>query len=436
MITLEKYSGAPSYRVGLEIAESLVGSSTDSTLFDNAQGSSNENAAGADRLKIELTLAKHLIDSTTDSNFVELMRVNNGIMELSIQRPEYNAFENLLASRTFDTSGDFIVRQFIPTIKEHLDDGTNGGVYSTINGGLKDEFVVKTTAGKAYVRGYQIDKPVGSTIPLKKARSTASLTGASTPVRIGNFVKVKNAHGLPEFGNESGTDAQKPYGIVKLFDAVTATPGTENTSGQIGFARIRNFDMATAGTSNSSEVWDNATIWNSYLFDIKMFTKLKYSAHSGTAVVGDKITGSVSGATAIVGYDDGSGALYVHDVVGTFTASDAISSENGTFAMTAGQHTGENFRGTAGEVRTYNIDRVRAISQTPNVTARETFTADIYTDSDFILTGQVSMSSTNVTGFATKFTAELKEGDIVIDGGGNERIIDSVTSDIATLTTE
>ena len=105
--------------------------------------------------------------------------------------------------------------------------------------------------------------------------------------------------------------------------------------------------------------------------------------------------------------------------------------------MTAGQHTGENFRGTAGEVRTYNIDRVRAISQTPNVTARETFTADIYTDSDFILTGQVSMSSTNVTGFATKFTAELKEGDIVIDGGGNERIIDSVTSDIAgTLTAE
>ena len=434
-ITLEKYSGAPSYRVGLEIAESLVGSSSDATLFDNAQGSSNENAAGADRLKIELTLAKHLIDSTTDSNFVELMRVNNGIMELSIQRPEYNAFENLLAQRTFDTSGDFIVRQFVPILKEHLDDGTNGGVYSTINGGLVDEFVVKTSAGKAYVKGHQVDKPVGSTIPIKKARSTASLTGASTPVRLGNFVKVKNAHGLPEFGNESGTDAQKPYGIVKLFDAVTASAGTENSSGQIGFARIRNFDMATAGTSNSDEVWDNATIWNSYLFDIKMFTKLKYSAHSGTAVVGDKITGSVSGATAIVGYDDGSGALFVHDVVGTFTSADAISSTNGTFAMSAGQHTGENFRGTAGEVRTYNIDRVRAISQAPNVTARETFTADIYTDSDFILTGQVSMSSTNVTGFATKFTAELKEGDIVIDGAGNERVISTVTSDIAATLT-
>ena len=434
-ITLEKYSGAPSFRVGLEIAESLVGSSSDATLFDNAQGSSNENAAGADRLKIELTLAKHLIDSTTDANFIELMRVNNGIMELSIQRPIYNDFENLLAQRTFDTSGDFIVRQFVPNLKEHLDDGTNGGVYSTLNGGEEGKFVVKTSAGKAYVKGHQVDKPVGSTIPIKKARSTASLSGASTPVRLGNFVKVINSHGLPEFGNESGTDAQKPYGIVKLFDAVTATPGTENTSGQIGFARIRNFDMATAGTSNSSEVWDNATRFNAYLFDIKMFTKLKYSAHSGTAVVGDKITGSVSGATAIVAYDDGSGALFVHDVVGTFTSADAISSTNGTFAMTAGQHTGENFRGTAGEVRTYNIDRVRAISQAPNVTARETFTADIYTDQDFILTGQVSMSSTNVTGFATKFTAELKEGDIVIDGAGNERVISTVTSDIAATLT-
>ena len=434
-ITLEKYSGSPSYRVGLEIAETLVGSATDATLFDNAQGSSNENAAGADRLKINLTLAKHLIDTTTDSNFIELMRVNNGIMELSIQRPQYNAFTSLLARRTFDTSGDFIVRQFVPNLKEHLDDGINGGVYSTLNGGKENKFVVKVSPGKGYVKGYEVDKPVGSTVPINKARNTASLTGASTPVRLGNFIKVDNAHGLPEFGNEAGTDAQAPYNVVKLFDAVIGTPGSENASGHIGFARVRNFDMATAGTSNSAEVWDNTTLFNTYLFDVKMFTKLKYSAHNGTAIVGDKVTGSASGATAIVAYDDGSGALYVHDVVGTFTSADAISSTNGSFAMTSAQHTGENFKGTANEVRTYNIDRVRGITQTPKVTAREIFTADIYTDQDFILTGQVSMSSTNVTGFATKFTAELKEGDIVIDGGGNERIIASVTSDTAAVLT-
>jgi len=445
-ITLEKYSGAPSYRVGLEIAETLVGTSGDSTLFDNAQGSSNENAAGADRLKIELTLAKHLIDATTDANFVELMRVNNGVMELSIQRPEYNAFQSLLAQRTFDTSGDFIVRQFVPILKEHLDDGTNGGVYSTLNGGDSNQFCIKVSAGKAYVKGYDVERPVGSTIAIKKARNTASLTGASTPVRLGNFIKIKNSHGLPEFGNEAGTDAQSPYGIVKLFDGVIATPGTENslsaTSRQIGFARIRNFDFDTAGTSNSDEVWDNATRFNAYLFDIKMFTALRYSNHSGTAVVGDKVTGSVSGATGIIAYDHTAasgggtnGALFVHDVVGTFTSADAISSTNGTFAMTTAQHIGENFCGTDNQVRTYNIDRVRGISQAPKTGTRETFTGDVFTDNDFILTGQVTINGTAITGFASKFTSELKEGDIVIDGAGAEQVVSSVTSDTAAVLT-
>ena len=84
-----------------------------------------------------------------------------------------------------------------------------------------------------------------------------------------------------------------------------------------------------------------------------MFTALRYSNHSGTAVVGDKVTGSVSGATGIIAYDHPTqpgggtnGALFVHDVVGTFTEADAISSENGTFAMTAAEHIGENFCGT------------------------------------------------------------------------------------------
>ena len=103
--------------------------------------------------------------------------------------------------------------------------------------------------------------------------------------------------------------------------------------------------------------------------------------------------------------------------------------------MTAVQNTGENYRGTAGEIRTYSIDRVRSLSQSPETSGRAIFTADVDTDQDNTLTGSVSMASTNVTGFATKFTAELKEGDIVIDGGGNERIISSVTSDTAAVLT-
>ena len=60
----------PSYRVGFTISESLVTPESDTTLLDNATGSSNENAKGAHRLKISLTLAKLSLNSTADSNFI------------------------------------------------------------------------------------------------------------------------------------------------------------------------------------------------------------------------------------------------------------------------------------------------------------------------------------------------------------------------------
>ena len=81
-IVLEKYSGKPSYRVGLQINEELISSTNDTSLLDNAQGTNNENAPGADRLKINLELKKVALDETTNVNFIELARVNNGIMEL------------------------------------------------------------------------------------------------------------------------------------------------------------------------------------------------------------------------------------------------------------------------------------------------------------------------------------------------------------------
>ena len=61
---LEKYSGKPSYRIGLDVSEQMINSSDDGTLKDNATGTNNENAAGADRFKVDLTFTKKLLSST------------------------------------------------------------------------------------------------------------------------------------------------------------------------------------------------------------------------------------------------------------------------------------------------------------------------------------------------------------------------------------
>ena len=69
-IVLDKYTDRPSYRVGLTITETLITPEADTSLLDNATGSSNVNAKGAHRLKITLTLAKLPIGSAEDTNFI------------------------------------------------------------------------------------------------------------------------------------------------------------------------------------------------------------------------------------------------------------------------------------------------------------------------------------------------------------------------------
>ena len=164
-----------------------------------------------------------------------------------------------------------------------------------------------------------------------------------------------------------------------------------------------------------------------------MFTKIGYSSHTGTANAGDKLVGGTSGATGIIAYDNDSNALYVHDVNGHFQHGETVTSTgDGTFSCTI---VGENYRGIANEVRTFNIDRVRGIGQERTNADHADFTADVIADDDFVLSGSVTISSTAVTGFGTRFTSELKKGDIIIDGAGNEKVIASVTSNIAATLT-
>ena len=418
-LILEKYSGAPSYRVGLTITEKLISSAEDNSLLDNSQGTTNENAAGADRLKFDVVLSKYALTTTTDTDFVELVRVNKGLIELKVDKPIYNEIEHTMARRTFDANGDFVVRQFVPNLKEHLDTSINGGVYTKSNGGDESKFVMQVSPGKAYVKGYEIDKIGTTTVPLNKARSVVSLDNANTPIRLGNKLRVTSVHSLPEFGNDVGNTALDPFQVANLVD-YTPSAGAAVTGNPIGLCRVRNVDEHTTG------------VYNLYLFDIKMFTKINLTSISSSSEfsVGDKITEDTTGATGIVSVVDATNnILMLHDVVGTFTVGNGLSSKGLTSTTkSAGAITG---------VRTYNIDRVRGVIQESNDSNNERFTASVVLDSVFNLTGTVIFgSTTTITGFGTKFTTELKEGDVIHNPtSGQNLIISAVTSDIlATVT--
>ena len=230
-IILDKYGFSPSYRVGLSITESLVTPETDTTLLDNATGTSNENAKGAHRLGFTLTLAKLPLGSTDDENFVELLRLENGVVEKIIDRTDYNIFQENIARRTFDESGNYTVRDYNVEVKDALDDGGNEGVYSstqtTDDGNVPSEslLTVQVSPGKAYVRGYEIEQVAPSFIDVEKPRTTENFDSAITNMEVGNFTRVKKVFGSPDLSPFISGDLTEPYRTIDLHGLKNVTRG-------------------------------------------------------------------------------------------------------------------------------------------------------------------------------------------------------------------
>ena len=120
-LVLSTNSRSVTARVGFTITETLTTPETDTSLTDNATGSSNFAAKGAHRLKITLTLSQKSTTATDDSDFVELMRIENGTEVGKARVTEYDVLGDTLARRTFDESGSYTVRPFTFDLRESID---------------------------------------------------------------------------------------------------------------------------------------------------------------------------------------------------------------------------------------------------------------------------------------------------------------------------
>ncbi len=317
-LVLEKYSNQPSYRIGLTITETFVTSTDDTSLLDNATGSSNENATGAHRFKIDLTLAKLALTSTADASFVELMRIADGRVQNMVETTEYSFLEDTLARRTFDESGDYAVKNFDLDIREHLLSGGNRGIYAATkisdDGNVADEskLALGFSQGTAYVKGYEIRK-IGTTyVDINKARDFETDSGITTRFNIGSFVNVTNVFGTPDISFVSGD--VEAFKTLRLVDTAHGTRGTVFGTSlahvfDIGRAKTRAFeynsgnavspDSGVSSHLSSGSVTD--VIFKHFLFDIEMFSHLNVKGSaSGALTTGETITGGTSGATGVV----------------------------------------------------------------------------------------------------------------------------------------
>ena len=305
-LVLDKYTNTPSYRVGLSVAESFTSASDDATLNDNATGSTNYNAPGAHRLKILLTLAKKTLSATDDTNFIEIARVDNGVIKSHARNSQYAVLEETLARRTFDESGDYTVNEPDFDVRESVVSGNNRGIYTASatttdgNTAATTMLAVGVSPFKAYVRGFEAER-IGTTwVDVDKARDFDTQNNHKTRFDLKNFVYVDNVYGTPDINFVSG-DAEA-FKTINLYDTATAVRGTEqstsgNTAPQIGRAKSRGFELATG--TEALDVFAQTSTWKHYIFDVEMFTHLKISNNT-TFTTGEIISGSTSGATGYV----------------------------------------------------------------------------------------------------------------------------------------
>ncbi|MDP7365790.1 MAG: DUF4815 domain-containing protein, partial [Candidatus Pacebacteria bacterium] len=310
-LVLDKYTATPSYRVGLTIVETFETSTDDTSLLDNATGSSNVNATGSHRFKIDLTLAKLSLTSTADASFVELLRVDSGAIKSKVETTEYAILEDTMARRTFDESGDYTVSDFQLDIRENLIDGTNRGIYAsaatTANDNTASEALLAygLSQGKAYVKGYEIAKHGTTYIDANKARTFDTANGSITRFDIGSYVNITSLYNTPDVGFVSGETAA--YKTLKLQDTVH-TRGTVHTDStgsvfQIGRALSKaiEYNAGTASTVFLSTSSVTTNTFKHYLFDVEMFAHINcVGAMSGAITAGDTLTGGTSAATGVV----------------------------------------------------------------------------------------------------------------------------------------
>ena len=207
ILILDQYNNKPSYRIGFNVREEIISSDIDPNLNDNAQGFSNYTAPGADRFKITATLTKKDPDDFEDSNFIQLAEVQNGVLRTINSNTEYNYLGDELARRTFDESGHYYVKEFVTSVKDSLNDRFgNRGIYTadqkTMSGNTPSEGLAtyKIGAGKAYVKGYEVETLGPTYVDVIKPRTTRELESQGVNFGFGPTFVANRVFGSPDIG--------------------------------------------------------------------------------------------------------------------------------------------------------------------------------------------------------------------------------------------
>ena len=111
-LILSKFSQTANTTIGYKVIQEVVSVNDTTDLYDNSGGIINNASPGADRYRIRLELVEKT-SITSDDTFVFVAKIQNSkIVEKVDVLDDYNKINDVLALRTNEESGDYIVKPF------------------------------------------------------------------------------------------------------------------------------------------------------------------------------------------------------------------------------------------------------------------------------------------------------------------------------------
>ena len=377
-VIISATSRTPSAKLGFRAVQEIVTQNDDSTLFDNARGTTNEGAPGAHRLKQTLSFSILASDAEEDETFFRVATIEDGIMVENVKgNPQYNDIGNTLARRTFDESGNYTVNPFTLSISD----------------ADSETYDARISKGKAYVKGFEIDLPGPQILNFTKNQDTKRTNNFKIPFNnITNFLVNSSSGTLP---GQTGGD---PYTYANRLT-------------------LKDSDGDTIGVARAYGHHYNSL----YIYDVKMFQVVvsnnSISASDGNDINAGRVTGYVYNADGQAGITGNANTLInwsgripaaqeISSTVASITANTTVTSSQIFELSDVVTITGAGgFTSSVSDPVNLNPSLIETVSNEIQ-TLRGTSTVF---DNDFMIVEDTGLSSGNMNGFFNQSRVDDQE---------------------------
>jgi len=185
--------------LGLQLTEEIITYQDDTSLLDPAQGYTNYGQPGADRLKQTWIFVKIEDPENLPDGTISIWELEDGILQNFIQKPAYAEWMSVLAKRTYDESGNYLVSGMEIEVEDNEDDNT--------------KIDILINPGTCYVKGYEV------TLPSKKRITVDKAIGTNTKQNV--IFTVEKTNGVYKYFYDIATPYVKELTEVNALVATT-----------------------------------------------------------------------------------------------------------------------------------------------------------------------------------------------------------------------